>query len=212
MKILPANVETYLVAAEIIRRGGVIAFRTDTFYGLGADPFNRIAVSHVTNIKGRDDGKPILLLLADKSDLDRVIKDRSPLFEQVVSSFWPGPMTIVASATDALPDEITASTGTVGVRLPDDPAARSLVRNCGGVLTATSANLAGHPPSRSAAEVESEFSTGTGIALIIDSGEVSATKPSTVLSVTESEPRLIREGVITQEAIERALGLTLNRF
>lgn len=183
-----------LEAAKIIARGGVIAFRTDTFYGLGADPFNAAAVAKVRALKGREENKPILLLLADAGDADRFIADRSAQFEEVARKFWPGPLTIVGRAVADLPPEITAGTGTVGVRVPADSDVRDLVRQCGGALTATSANPSGREPARSAKEVLEYF--GNGIDLIVDGGEVNATEPSTVLDVTTLPQRVIREGAI----------------
>ena len=182
-------------AAEIISAGGVIAFRTDTFYGLGVDPFNAAAVAKIRELKGREENKPILLLLADVSVVDRFIADRSADFERIAKRFWPGPLTIVGQAVAELPPEITAGTGTVGVRVPDDAAVRDLVRECGGALTATSANPAGLPPARSATEVRDYFADA--IDLVIDGGEVTATAPSTVLDVTSRPPRIIREGAIS---------------
>ena len=181
-------------AAKLVSEGGVIAFRTDTFYGLGVDPFNAAAVVKIRELKGREDNKPILLLLSDASVADRFIADRSKAFEEVAEKFWPGPLTIVGVAVSNLPQEITAGTGTVGVRVPADSDVRELIRVCGGALTATSANPSGREPARSAKEVLDYF--GEGIDLIIDGGEVTVTEPSTVLDVTTSPPRVVREGAV----------------
>lgn len=181
-------------AARIVSEGGVIAFRTDTFYGLGADPFNATAVAKIRELKGREDNKPILLLLSDASEADRFIADRSKAFEELVRKFWPGPLTIVGVAVADLPEEITAGTGTVGVRVPADGDVRELVRVCGGALTATSANPSGREPARTAKDVIDYF--GERIDLVIDGGEVSAIEPSTVLDVTQSPLRVIREGAV----------------
>lgn len=183
-----------LDAAKIVSAGGVIAFRTDTFYGLGADPFNAAAVAKVRELKGREENKPILLLLSDTSLADHFIADRSEAFEEVARKFWPGPLTIVGVAVSALPSEITAGTGTVGVRVPAEDNVRDLVRACGGALTATSANPSGREPARSADEVRDYFPEG--IDLVIDSGEVTATEPSTVLDITTVPPRVVRRGAI----------------
>ena len=181
-------------AAKIISAGGVIAFRTDTFYGLGADPFNVRAVARIRELKGREENKPILLLLSDASLADRFIADVSEAFEEVARKFWPGPLTIVGAAVSNLPPEITAGTGTVGVRMPADSDVRDLVRACGGALTATSANPSGREPARSAQDVRDYFPGG--IDLVIDSGEVTATEPSTVLDVTTVPPRVVRQGAL----------------
>lgn len=179
----------------------MIAFRTDTFYGLGADPLNATAVAKIRELKGREDNKPILLLLADASEVDRFISDRSSAFEEIAAKFWPGPLTIVGAAVSTLPAEITAGTGTVGVRVPADENVRELVRDCGGALTATSANPSGKEPARSAAEVFKYF--GSQIDLILDGGEVTATEPSTVLDVTKIPPRVIRQGATDLRELTR---------
>lgn len=197
MNLLPDNERTRQRAAELISKGGVIAFRTDTFYGLGADPFNPAAVAKLRQVKGREENKPILLLLADASVANRFLAERSAAFEDVARRYWPGPLTIVGPALDGLSGEITAGTGTVGVRVPADEGVRKLVRQCGGAITATSANPSGSDPARSAAQVLEYF--GDRIDLIVDGGEVTATEPSTVLDVTTSPPRVIREGVIRIE-------------
>jgi L-threonylcarbamoyladenylate synthase len=186
-------------AAKVILEGGVIAFRTDTFYGLGADPFNARAVAKIRELKGREEHKPILVLLVAASVVDRFIQDRSDAFDELVEKFWPGPLTIVGRAVAGLPAEITAGTGTVGVRVPADNSVRELVRQCGGALTATSANPAGSEPARSAKEVFDYF--GERVDLVIDGGEVIATEPSTVVDVTTSPPRVIREGAISSQRV-----------
>jgi len=188
-------------ASDVISRGGVIAFRTDTFYGLGADPFNAAAVAHIRELKGRGDDKPILLLISDLAQTERLLVECSHEFKIAVQNFWPGPLTIAGKAVATLPEEITAGTGTVGVRLPADQSVRDLVAECGGVLTATSANPSGREPARSAQEVAAYFPSG--LDLIVDEGEVSATEPSTVLDVSSSPPRVVREGAIPRNVIEQ---------
>lgn len=172
----------------------MIAFRTDTFYGLGADPFNADAVARIRELKGREDDKPILLLISDLEQVVRLIAERTEQFNQIAERFWPGPLTIIGKANTDLPEGITAGTGTVGVRLPNDEIVCRLVRDRGGVLTATSANPAGREPARSAQEVASYFPKG--LDLIIDGGEVTATEPSTVVDATTSPIRVVREGAI----------------
>ena len=193
------NEQTRIKAAEIIASGGVIAFRTDTFYGLGADPFNSNAVARIRELKGREDDKPILLLISDADEVDRFI-EQSGFFKMVAVGHWPAPLTLVGVARPEVPIELTAGTHSLGVRLPDDEEVRTLVRVCGGALTATSANLSGQPPARTAQEVQNYFPQG--IDLIIDGGEVTATEPSTVLDLSGSEVRLVREGAVTREELE----------
>lgn len=186
-------------AAQVIAAGGVIAFRTDTFYGLGADPFNAAAVERIRELKGREENKPILLLISDLEQVERLLAERSESFVRAAEKFWPGPLTIIGRAVSGLPPAITAGTGTVGVRLPADESVRELVRECGGVLTATSANPSGREPGRSAAEVASYFSHG--LDLIVDGGDVTATEPSTVLDATISPPRVVRAGAIRVDSL-----------
>jgi len=193
-----------MTAGDVIARGGVIAFRTDTFYGLGANPFNKAAVARIRELKGREDDKPILLLVSDAAVVERLIAERSQAFARAAEAFWPGPLTIIGLAVEALPQEITAGTGTVGARLPAVETVRALVRECGGVLTATSANPSGKEPARSAEEVATYFPQG--LDLIVDAGLVTATEPSTVLDATTASPRIIREGALRRDDIERLFG------
>ena len=187
-------------AGELVSKGGIIAFRTDTFYGLGVDPLKQAAVEALIKLKGREEGKPILVIVSDPEYVDHFIAKRSHAFNQLVSKFWPGPLTLVGQAHAHLSRELTAGTGTVGVRLPNDDRVRELVRVCGGALTGTSANVSGAAPSRNAVEVRNQFPAG--IDLIIDDGEVEVTEPSTVIDVTTDEPRLIREGAIPWEILQ----------
>jgi L-threonylcarbamoyladenylate synthase len=200
---LPHSTEARDRAARIVRSGGVIAFRTDTFYGLGADPFDREALLRIKKIKGREDGKPILVIISDRENASRFFSESPLQFQTLADHFWPGALTIVAQAQAGLPEELTAGTGTIGVRLPDDEDVRTFVRACGGALTATSANRSGMPPARSAKQVEDYF--GGEIDLILDSGPTRSEEPSTVLDISKEKPQIIREGVVKKEELERLL-------
>jgi L-threonylcarbamoyladenylate synthase len=200
--IYPDSPEARERAASVTAAGGLVAFRTDTFYGVGADPFNPAALELVNALKGRD-GKPILVLAADAEDAERLIAGRSRTFELLAARHWPGALTLVAAARAAVPELLTAGTGAVGVRLPEDAEARAIVRACGGLLTATSANPAGRPPARTAAEVADYFPNGLG--LVIDGGATRTELPSTVIDVNGPTPRLIREGVVTRAELEETL-------
>jgi len=200
--ILKDNAETRTEAARVIAAGGVIAFRTDTFYGLGADPFNARAIQKIRLLKGREDAKPILLLISDESEVDRFIQ-QAAFFKLVARKHWPAPLTLIGVSRPEVPSDLTANTHSLGVRLPDDDNVRALVRACGGALTATSANVSGQPPARTAKEVENYFPAG--LDLIIDGGEVTATEASTVLDVSSSVPRLVREGAVSREDLKNLL-------
>jgi len=201
--ILRQSSEALEDAGKAISNGGLIAFRTDTFYGLGADPLSRLAIGRIRQLKSREETKPILLLISDYDKVARFITKPSDLFLTIASQHWPGPLTLVSIARPELHEELTAGSGTIGLRLPDDDDVRSLVRACGGALTATSANPAGESPARTAKEVETYF--GTGIDLIIDGGEATVLQPSTVIDVSGDKPRMIREGAISREGLNSTL-------
>jgi L-threonylcarbamoyladenylate synthase len=201
--ILEYSSETSQKAREVVARGGVIAFRTDTFYGLGVDPFNSHAVQKLKQLKGREETKPILIVISDLDQIARFINEPSPAFNQLAEAFWPGPLTLIGKANANVPEEITAGTSSVGVRLPDDENVRSLVRACGGALTATSANPSTLAPARNAQTVDDYF--GEAIDLIIDDGDAKTNRASTVVDVSGLEAKLIREGVLAWGDIEREL-------
>ncbi|HEX7177616.1 MAG TPA: L-threonylcarbamoyladenylate synthase, partial [Pyrinomonadaceae bacterium] len=165
--ILFDNAESRARAGLLVASGGVLAFRTDTFYGLGADPFNPDALNKLNELKGRD-SKPILLVISDLPMVARFVRFTSPLFPLLAGRHWPGPLTLVAEAHERVPLEVTAGTGTIGVRLPDDEEVRGFVRACGGALTATSANPAGEPPARTAQEAARYFQDR--LELVVDGG------------------------------------------
>jgi len=197
--IVSQTIQSFAQIVEVVFSGGVIAFRTDTFYGLGADPFNREAVKRIKKLKGREGTKPILVIISDQDQIERFIVERSESFESLAQRFWPGPLTLIGKSAAGLPDEITAGTGTVGLRLPDDQDLRALLRACGGALTATSANPSNEDPPKSALHVEHYF--GSMIDLIVDGGDARVDRASTVVDVTGAKPKLVREGVIAWSKI-----------
>lgn len=190
-------------AAGVTARGGVMAFRTDTFYGLGVDPFNQQAIIRLKELKGRDDRKPILVVVSDAEIVERFIERKTEIFDAVSRKHWPGALTIVMEAQREVPKELTAGGGTIGLRLPDDERVRALVRACGGALTATSANPSGEPPARSADEVMRAFPTG--LDLIVDGGTTNSDKPSTVVELSGTNIRLLREGAVGREDLSPTL-------
>ena len=190
--------------AGTIANGGVIAFRTDTFYGLGANPFDLNAVKRIKQLKGGKGDKPILVVVSDSEQVGRFISERSSAFDLLARAFWPGPLTLIGRAAPEIPEEITAGTETIGVRLPGDDRVRVLVRACGGALTATSANPSRQEPAKTAQEVSSYF--GDAVDLVVDGGAVIAAQPSTVVNVSGVEPRLIREGLVDWLQIQTAIG------
>ncbi len=207
--IIVNSVDTRQRAAKVIAQGGVLAFRTDTFYGLGANPFDERALRRLNRIKGRE-AKPILVIISDAAQATRFVEAQSILFEALATRHWPGALTIVECAHSELSDELTAGTKTIGVRLPFDERVREFVKACGGALTATSANLVGATPARTALEVAQAFSNE--LDLIVDSGTARGEKPSTVLDVSDGHAHLIREGAVpVSELVEtlQSIGMQL---
>jgi len=201
--LISQRTESFPQLSSVIARGGVIAFRTDTFYGLGADPLNVAAVRRIKRLKGREERKAILIVISDRKHVGRFIYHPSATFNLLAETFWPGPLTLIGQASAEVPFEVTAGTETVGVRLPGDDKVRALIEACGGALTATSANPAHEAPAKTAAEVHAYF--GDQIDLIVDDGAARSDQPSTVVDACASEPRLIREGVIAWAEIQKAL-------
>ena len=193
---------------EIINDGGVIAFPTDTYYGLGANPFNKNAIRRIFEIKSRQYSKPLLLLISSQDQLSELAQNISREANQLISRFWPAPLTLVFNAVSTLPDILTAKTGKVGVRLPGNEWTRRLVKTAGSPLTATSANKENGKNPKTAQEVLNTF--GKKIDLIIDPGPAPGGQVSTLLDTTVSPPNFIRHGVITKKEIASCIASEYN--
>ena len=185
-------------AIVILKDGGVIAFPTDTVYGVGVDPFQPEAVRKLYQIKGRPIDKPIPILVGSVDDVKHVAQNLPPSFSQLAEQFWPGGLTLIVEAK-ALPPEVTAGGNTVGVRMPDHPLALALLQRFGGAIAATSANKSDEPPATSAAEVRSEF--GELINIILDGGQTATRIASTVLDLSVSPPQIRRQGGISMDQL-----------
>jgi L-threonylcarbamoyladenylate synthase len=181
-------------AATVLRAGGVIAYLTDTLYGLGADAFNAAAVQRVFDVKSRPQEKALPVIIGHLNALPTVAKEIPAAAKTLIDHFWPGPLSLIMPASPSLPELLHGSSGKVAVRWPACEAAQALAIAAGGALTATSANRSGAPPAQEADEVLR--SLGGQIDLIIDSGAAVETRPSTMLDITVSPPRLTREGAI----------------
>ncbi len=188
---------------DVIRSGGVVAFPTDTFYGLGVDPLNAAAVERLFVIKGRAADQPILLLLPDAGAVRTWASSVSPAAERLMERFWPGPLTLVFSARPDVLPALTAGTGKIGLRVPGSGMTRSLLAYLGSALTGTSANRSGGPDPRSADDVLLQL--GERIDLILDGGPAIGEHPSTVVDVTGGLPRVVRRGAIAEETLFRDL-------
>ncbi len=194
MKIVPPTPEGLAEAAEIIFDGGIVAYPTDTVYGLAVDPFIEEAVERLFEAKGRDNQNPILLVIDDEEDLYDVVGDISDRAAAFIEAFWPGPLSILLPKSPELPEAVTAGEPNVCVRCPDFEIARDLCRVYGGALTSSSANRSGQPPAMSVDELEVP-----GVDLVIDGGRLPETKPSTVFDPEDF--RILRAGAITESQL-----------
>lgn len=187
--------------SNVLRSGGIVAVPTESFYGLAVSPFDEPAVARLCRLKGRSPGKPILVLIGDRSQIGRLVDAVPPVAEVLMDRFWPGPLTIVLPARASLPDELTAGTGTVGVRLSACRPLRDLLHSVGPV-TGTSANRETAVPACRPEEVQAEL--GDAIDVIVDAGPTPGGRPSTVIEAG-ADVRLVREGAVPWAELRRAL-------
>lgn len=190
-------------AADVVLRGGVIVYPTETLYGIGANAGNAEAVSRVAQVKRRKESKPILAIVDSREMLGRLAALIPDSAVPVMEKFWPGPVTIVFKAHKGLPVELTQGTGTVGVRIPSSNVCLELLRHCGCPLTSTSANRSGEPAHRSMEEIKEALYEG--VDLFIDAGPLPDSKPSTIITVATEPPQLVREGAISFDALRHVL-------
>ena len=188
-------------ALRILQAGGLVAFPTDTVYGLGAPAFDAAGIERLFAIKGREQTKAIAVLIAEPGDLDKVARDVSEQALRLAERFWPGPLTLVLPRHTSLPGLLSPN-DTIGVRVPDHDVARSLL-TAAGPLAVTSANLAGGANTRSADEVLAQL--GGRIELVLDGGQTPGEQPSTVVDLTGAEPQVLRAGPISEAEITAAL-------
>ncbi len=189
-------------AVQLLRDGGVVAFPTDTVYGVGVDPFQPQAVRKLYRIKGRPEDKPIAILVGSIEDVARVAQTPSRTFSRLADRFWPGGLTLIVE-TRELPPEITAGGSTVGVRMPDHPLTLELLRGFGGPIATTSANRSGENPATSAEEVGAQL--GDRVNLIVDGRDTITKVASTVLDLSVSPPKILRHGGISEELLMECL-------
>jgi len=187
--------------ASILKKGGVIAFPTDTVYGLGADAFNSIAVERIYEIKDRSKSHRFPLLIADVKQLTALAEPIPELGWFLANRFWPGGVTLVLSKKDSMPAYL-ASGSTIAVRVPNHPACLILLEHLARPLIGTSANISGQPPALTADQVRQQL--GEKIDLIIDGGKCPGGKESTVLDITREPPVVLRQGIVTSLEIDRA--------
>ncbi|MDO9209703.1 MAG: L-threonylcarbamoyladenylate synthase [Deltaproteobacteria bacterium] len=197
--VLKADSKGIARASRIILQGGIVAFPTETFYGLGADAGDVVALQKVFQIKGREENKPLLLLVAGRTWVQDLVKKISPAAEALIERFWPGPLTLVFEASAHLPPILTANTGKVGLRASSHPVTQALVQAVGRAITGTSANLSGQASPSLAAQVSQAL--GKKVDAILDGGKTAGGLGSTVLDVSAVLPKIIRQGAISQEEL-----------
>lgn len=192
------------LAGEVLKKGGLVAFPTETVYGLGADALDEQASAKIYGAKGRPSDNPLIVHIADWDAVYRIAKEIPEAAKKLADRFWPGPLTMVLKKSEAVPFTTTGGLSTVAVRMPDHVIARELIRAGGGYIAAPSANTSGRPSPTKAQHVAEDMD-GV-IDMIIDGGAVSIGLESTIVDLTEEVPTILRPGYITQEMLAETVG------
>jgi L-threonylcarbamoyladenylate synthase len=191
-------------AVGALRAGGLVAFPTETVYGLGADASNAQAVREVFALKGRPANHPLIVHLHDAAQLDDWAREVTPAARRLAAAFWPGPLTLVLPRSPRVPDAVTGGQDTVALRVPSHPVARALLAGFGGGIAAPSANRYGRVSATCAAHVREEF--GSALPLVLDGGDSDVGLESAIVSCAEDLPRLLRPGAITPAQLRAVAG------
>lgn len=201
-QLLSPGTDTYILASDILKSGGLVAFPTETVYGLGANALDREAVLSIFAAKGRPADNPLIVHIHDRKQLEPICEVPERAFP-LMDAFWPGPLTILCVRKSAIPDEVTAGLPTVAVRMPSHPVARAMLQVCGLPVAAPSANSSGRPSPTTAAHVMEDMNGK--IPLIIDGGMCDVGVESTVLDLCHGDPVILRPGGVTREMISSVL-------
>ena len=196
--------EIYLEAGRIIRAGGLVAFPTETVYGLGGDAENPLASRKIYEAKGRPSDNPLIVHIAEFSQLKEIASHLPAEAERLAEAFWPGPLTMIVEKNDRIPLETTGGLQTVAVRMPGHPAARDFIRASGRMIAAPSANVSGRPSPTRAEHVRQDLDGR--IDMILDGGPVGIGLESTIVDLTEGVPTILRPGYITGKMLQDVLG------
>lgn len=191
-------------AAKIIRSGGLVAFPTETVYGLGADALLPEGAKRIYAAKGRPSDNPLIVHIADFEALDKIAAEIPEQAKILSDRFWPGPLTMIFKKRDVVPYETTGGLDTVAVRMPDHPVALELIRESGGYIAAPSANTSGRPSPTMASHVKTDLDGK--IPMILDGGEVGIGIESTIIDLSEKVPMVLRPGYITREMLSELIG------
>jgi L-threonylcarbamoyladenylate synthase len=209
MQILQPTEENIKIAADIIKTGGLVAFPTETVYGLGANGFDPIATAKIFEAKGRPRFNPLILHICDISQIEEISSIKLKSIEKLINTFFPGPLTIVVPKTIKVPDIITAGNPTVAIRMPDNKIALDLIKYSGVPVAAPSANKFGKLSPTTAQHVAKQLKDK--IDVVLDGGKSKVGVESTIIEITEGNIYLLRPGGISSEVIEEALGIKLQK-
>lgn len=198
------DIEQIRKAGDIIRAGGLVAFPTETVYGLGGDACNSGASEAIYAAKGRPSDNPLIVHICDYSQLEEISRDLPPEARQLSDAFWPGPMTLIVNKNEVIPHETTGGLDTVAVRFPSHPVANALIRESGCMIAAPSANTSGRPSPTKAEHVIDDLNGK--IDAIIDGGPVQIGLESTIVDLTEEVPTILRPGYINKSMLEKVVG------
>ena len=201
-KVLSPDPAAFALASDLLRRGSLVAFPTETVYGLGADALNRDAVLSIFAAKGRPADNPLIVHIHDRSQLNDLC-EIPPLAEPLMDAFWPGPLTLLFVRKPVVPPEVTAGLPTVAIRMPSHPVAAAMLRACNLPVAAPSANTSGRPSPTAAAHVLGDMNGK--IPLILDGGPCDVGLESTVLDLCHGRPTILRPGGVTKEMLESVL-------
>jgi L-threonylcarbamoyladenylate synthase len=204
LPIYSATSENIKKAADIIKSGGLVAFPTETVYGLGADAFNHLAIARIFEVKKRPFFDPLIVHIADHSDLEKIATGYGHIEKKLIDKFWPGPLTLIMNKTGNVPDIVTSGLQTVGIRMPANKAAAVLIKESGCPIAAPSANLFGQISPVKAEHVQKQL--GAEIKMIIDGGECQIGIESTIIKVENDIPVVLRYGGIAIEDIKKITG------
>lgn len=204
-KLCNATQETIEEAARLLLEGELVAFPTETVYGLGANGMSEDAVAKIFSAKGRPQDNPLILHIADAEDLGALVQSVPDCADALIKTFWPGPLTLVFDASDVIPANVTAGGTTVAIRMPSHPVALDVIRNVGQPIAAPSANRSGRPSPTDAQTVLTDMDGR--IPMILDGGSTQIGLESTVLDITRPVPVILRPGFITHDDIQKVIGL-----
>ncbi len=204
LQIDPVNPDPGVIrrAIDTVRSGGVVVYPTSMLYGLGADATNREAISRVFSIKQRMETKPVSILISQQTDVFPLVADIPDAARRIMERLWPGGVTLVFRASGFLPENLTAKTGKIGIRLPLHPVAKRLLKDAGVPVTATSANLSGASGCADIDEMPESIRREAD--LVLDAGRLGGGVGSTVVDVTVFPPKILREGAVSAEVIRAA--------